>query len=108
MPAGMCSFKGIKKKKERKKGFKVDLQRKSLSQHYKCAYIHFSPCMYFQRRGDVCSYGKYLLRLVSWLFSATRSNLFDKIIGLLLLVRAIQQGACSGQASHHFCNSDLF
>lgn len=106
MPAGMCSFKGIKKKKKR---FKVDLQRKLLRQHCKWEYIHFSPYTYFQRKGgEACSYGKYLLRLVSRLFSVTCSNLCDKIIGLLLLVRAIQLGACSGQASHHCCNSDPF
>jgi len=42
MPAGMAM-------KKKKKGFKVDLQRKSISQHCKWEYIRFFY-MYFQRR----------------------------------------------------------
>lgn len=56
--------------------------------------------MYFQRRVErVHSYGKYLLKFVSVLFSVTHPNLLDKMIGLLPLVSALQVGACSCLAS---------
>lgn len=85
MPAGMCSFKGIKKKNCILRWICRETQATNTVNG--CAFGSSFKCISSMRA--VPPHGKYFLPFLSWLFSAMCPSLHDKMIGFLPLVRAV-------------------